>query len=179
VSKGTILDFAAIPVPAQGHFGQIVLMQEFAGTPFHAQISEPVTTHHRSQAWIVLGTCQNGFRLFSRGKDGTSFAIRQGIQGFGNAMFQSKLFKVVFNGIDSYGICRCHSCLLAFYGDVEKEERKENSGTRGKMKNLESYATCGWPWSTRGSKKIIWLSSSNSMEPTADGKTMKIHVTEK
>jgi hypothetical protein len=62
VSKGTVFDFAPFPVPTQGHFTQIVLVQEFARRTLHAQITEPVPAHDGAEPRIVFGTRQDGFR---------------------------------------------------------------------------------------------------------------------
>jgi len=104
VSKGTISDLAPFSVAAQGHLGQIVLVQKLAGASLHAQIPQPMPADHRSQPWIVFGTRQDGFGFVTDGKDGSGLAIGQGIQGFGNPVFQCIVFKIVFDGVGIDGI---------------------------------------------------------------------------
>jgi hypothetical protein len=75
VSKGTIFDFTAFPVSTEGHFAQIVLVQEFAGGSLHAQIAQPVAAHDRAQPRIILGGRQDRFCFISRSKYATGFAV--------------------------------------------------------------------------------------------------------
>ena len=58
VSKGTVFNFTPFAVTTEGHFTEIVLVQEFARRTLHAQIPEPVATHHGAEAGIVFGTRQ-------------------------------------------------------------------------------------------------------------------------
>ena len=55
VSKRTILDLAPIAVSTEGHFGEVVLVQEFARRALHAEVAEPVAADHGAEAGVVLG----------------------------------------------------------------------------------------------------------------------------
>jgi len=122
VAERAVLDLAALAVPAQWHFGEIVLVQKLARRALHAEVAEPVAADHGAQAGIVFGARQYYSGSSARccccsitttttlvvattvvlvGKDGTRLAVGQRIQRVGNPVRQGKILKVVFHRVDA------------------------------------------------------------------------------
>lgn len=103
VAKGTILDLATIPVPAQGHLRQVVLVQELARRALHAQVAQPVAAHDRAQAGIVLGARQLRLGLLAGGEDGSRFAVREGVERLRYSLRERIVLEVVLDHVERVG----------------------------------------------------------------------------
>merc|ERR1719296_245223 len=75
MSKRAVFYFASIPMSAKGHFGEVVLVQEFTGFSFHAQVAEPVAADYGAEPGVVFCGCHYGFGFFSCCEHGSCFAV--------------------------------------------------------------------------------------------------------
>ena len=98
--EGTVLDLALVAVSAERHLGQVVLMQELARRPLHAQIPQPMSANDGAETRIVLGGRNDRLGILSGGEDAAGLPIGQRIDRFGNAMGQGKVLEVVLHLID-------------------------------------------------------------------------------
>mmetsp|Transcript_2137 Transcript_2137/g.6178 ORF Transcript_2137/g.6178 Transcript_2137/m.6178 type:complete len:501 (+) Transcript_2137:593-2095(+) len=121
VPEGTVLHLALVAVTTKGHFGQVILVEEFARRALHTKVAQPMATHDSSESRIVLGGRHNGLGIISGGEDGASLAVGQRVDGFWNTLCQGKVLKIIFHLIDCEGLGRKdrvvggHRCVVIHF----------------------------------------------------------------
>ncbi len=100
MSKRAVFDLAPIAVSTQGHFAQVVLVEEFACGTFHAEVAEPMATDDGAESGVVLGGGHDWFGFFAGGKYAAGLAVGEGVDYVGYAVFEDIVFEVVFYFVD-------------------------------------------------------------------------------